>query len=77
MTNRELMATLRRVLGMQFGLTAYRWMLELGAWVMRTETELLLKSRWVAPERLLSAGFEFAHPELEGAVRDITGRKSG
>jgi uncharacterized protein (TIGR01777 family) len=74
-TNRQLMATIRRVLGMPFGLPAWRWMLELGAWVLRTETELLLKSRWVLPRRLEQAGFEFAHPNLEPALREIT-RKS-
>ena len=72
--NRELMATLRRVLGMPFGVPLFRWMLELGAFAIRTETELLLKSRWVLPSRLLDEGFEFEHPTLEGAVRDITGR---
>jgi uncharacterized protein len=72
-TNRQLMATIRRVVGMPFGLPAWRWMLELGAWVLRTETELLLKSRWVLPARLEGAGFEFRHPDLEPAIREITG----
>lgn len=70
-TNRELMATLRRVVGAPFGLPAYRWMLEAGAFVLRTETELLLKSRWVLPGRLTAAGFGFEHPQLESAVRQI------
>jgi NAD dependent epimerase/dehydratase family enzyme len=69
--NRQVMATIRRVLGVPFGLPAYRWMLELGSVAIRTETELVLKSRWVVPERLLDAGYEFAFPELEPAVRDI------
>jgi uncharacterized protein (TIGR01777 family) len=72
--SRELMATLRRVLGVPFGLPLYRWILELGSWAIRTETELLLKSRWVVPTRLVAEGFEFEFPEVEGAVRDITGR---
>ena len=46
-------------------------MLELGALFMRTETELLLKSRWVVPTKLLAAGFEFEFPELEAALRSI------
>jgi NAD dependent epimerase/dehydratase family enzyme len=45
--------------------------LEVGAWLIRTETELLLKSRWVVPERLLQAGYTFRHPGLEGAIADI------
>jgi NAD dependent epimerase/dehydratase family enzyme len=45
-----------------------------GARVIRTETELILKSRWVLPKRLLDAGFEFRFPDLEGALRDILKR---
>jgi uncharacterized protein (TIGR01777 family) len=72
--NRELMATLRRVLGVRFGMPLFGWMLELGAFAIRTETELLLKSRWVVPSRLVAAGFEFEFPKLEGALRDILHR---
>ena len=72
--NRELMATLRRVVGARVGLPLSRWMLEIGAFAMRSETELLLKSRWVLPTRLQSAGFEFDYPELEPALREITGK---
>ena len=69
--NRTLMATLRRLLGVRTGLPAHRWMLEIGSAAIRTETELVLKSRWVAPERLLEAGYSYAYPELEPALRDI------
>jgi len=69
--NRTFMAVLRRVLGVPFGLPAPRWMLEIGTFVIRTETELVLKSRWVIPERLVDAGYEFAYPELEPALRQI------
>jgi hypothetical protein len=72
--NRELMATLRRVLGVRFGIPLFGWMLELGAFAIRTESELPLKSRWVVPTRLLAAGFEFEFPLLEGALRDILGK---
>jgi len=71
--NVELMATLRRAVGARFGLPLYRWMLEIGSVALQTETELLLKSRWVVPTRLLAEGFVFDFPELDGAVRDITG----
>jgi len=54
----------------RFGPPMPRWMLELGAIGIRTETELILKSRWVLPEKLLAAGFEFRYPHLEDAVRD-------
>ncbi|MGM1016905.1 MAG: epimerase [Actinomycetota bacterium] len=72
--NREFMATVRRVLGVRFGPPMPRWMLELGAIGIRTETELVLKSRWVVPERLTEAGFEFSHPTLEPALRASFGR---
>ncbi|GAB2985032.1 epimerase [Frigoribacterium salinisoli] len=69
--NRTLMRTLRRVLGVPIGLPAQRWMLELGTWVLRTETELVLKSRWVLPEKLVAAGYEFRHPHLDEALKQI------
>jgi uncharacterized protein (TIGR01777 family) len=70
--NRELMATIRRVLSVPFGMPLFSWMIHFGAWVIRTEPELLLKSRWVVPTRLQAAGFTFAHPQIEGALRDLT-----
>jgi uncharacterized protein len=73
-TNREFMAVLRRVLGVPFGMPLYGWMLELGSRVIRTETELVLKSRWVLPERLLEAGFTFEYPHLGPALRQILGK---
>jgi NAD dependent epimerase/dehydratase family enzyme len=69
--NAELMATIRRVVRMPVGIPLRRWMIELGAIGMRTESELLLKSRWVVPESLTAAGYVFRHPRLEGAVRAI------
>lgn len=72
--NRSFMASVRRVLGVSFGPPMPRWMLEIGAIGIRTETELVLKSRWVLPEKLQQAGFEFDHPELEPALRGILSR---
>ena len=72
--NRGFMASVRRVLGTPFGPPMPRWMLELGAIGIRTETELVLKSRWVLPEKLEAAGFEFSHPELEPTLREIWAR---
>lgn len=69
--NVTFMAAVRKVLGVRFGIPTPRWMLEIGAMLIRTETELILKSRWVLPERLTAAGFDFRWPELEGALRDI------
>lgn len=69
--NRGLMATLRRVVGMPFGLPSWRFMLEPAMWVLRKEPELVLKSRWVAPRVLTDAGYEFTFRELEPALRDV------
>jgi uncharacterized protein len=73
------MRTIRRALGMPFGIPLHRWLLEPGAWVIRTETELVLKSRWVVPERLLAAGYVFRHPEVAGAIEAVVAdlRKNG
>ena len=71
--NRELMATLRRVVGAPVGLPAWRFMLEPAMWALRTEPELVLKSRWAAPEALTAAGYSFAHPTLEPALRAVVG----
>jgi NAD dependent epimerase/dehydratase family enzyme len=69
--NRTMMRTIRKVLGVPAGLPAFRWMLELGSIVIRTETELILKSRWVLPARLEEAGYEFRYPNLEPALENI------
>ena len=69
--NRTLMATLRRSVGARLGLPAFRWMLEPAMWLLRTEPELVLKSRWVLPERLQQAGYTFVWPHLAPAIADI------
>jgi NAD dependent epimerase/dehydratase family enzyme len=73
--NRTLMRTLRRVVGAHLGIPTTRWMLEVGMWVLRTESELILKSRWVLPQRLTEAGFVFAHTDLEAALTDVRDRR--
>jgi uncharacterized protein len=72
--NRTLMAELRRVVRRPFGLPATRWMLEPAMWVLRQESELILKSRWVLPETLTAAGFEFRWPDLGPALDDAVRR---
>jgi hypothetical protein len=68
------MRELRQAWGARFGLPAPKWMLELGALVMRTETELLLKSRRVVPAVLEQGGFEFHYPTWPEAARDLCRR---
>jgi len=70
-TNAEFMATIRKVCHAPFGLPAPRWLLEIGAFVLRTETELLIKSRRVVPGKLLANGFAFRHPHLLPAIEQL------
>lgn len=72
--NRDFMAALRRAWRTPVGLPASRWMLELGALFLRTETELVLKSRRVVPRRLLDNGFTFRFPDWPDAARDLCAR---
>jgi uncharacterized protein (TIGR01777 family) len=69
--NAELMRIIRKVYKMPLGLPAPAWLLKIGAIVIGTETELILKSRWVLPKRLLDSGFVFEYPDAEKAVREI------
>jgi uncharacterized protein (TIGR01777 family) len=72
--NAEFMRVLRDAYGVPFGLPVSEWMLEVGAMVMRTETELILKSRRVVPQRLLEHGFTFRFPSWRDAAADLCGR---
>jgi uncharacterized protein len=72
--NRDFMRALREAWGRSFGLPATPWMLEVGAFLLRTETELVLKSRRVVPGRLLASGFSFEFPTWPEAARDLCRR---
>ena len=74
LSNSEFMQSLRKAWGIPFGLPAPEWMLELGAFVLRSETELMLKSRRVIPTRLLQSGFSFQFPTWPEAARDLCNR---
>ena len=72
--NAAFMRDLRRAWGAPFGLPAAAWMLEVAALFLRTETELILKSRYVVPGRLLRESFAFRFPEWAAAARDLAGK---
>ncbi|GAA3827705.1 TIGR01777 family oxidoreductase [Streptomyces chiangmaiensis] len=72
--HRTFMRALRAAWGVPVGLPATRWMAELGAFALRSDTELLLKSRRVVPGRLRAAGFDFAYPAWDGAAADLVRR---
>ncbi|MFF8482133.1 TIGR01777 family oxidoreductase [Streptomyces antibioticus] len=71
---RGFMRALRSAWGVPVGLPATRWMAEAGAFALRSDTELLLKSRRVVPGRLLAEGFAFEHPEWPEAAGDLVAR---
>lgn len=72
--NRAFMKALRRAWNQPVGLPAFAWMLEIGAVFLRTETELILKSRRAVPSRLIQHGYEFAFPTWPEAAQDLVNR---
>jgi uncharacterized protein (TIGR01777 family) len=70
-TNAEMMRLFRELMHAPFGLPAMEWMLEIGAFFLRTETELILKSRRVIPGKLLAGGLEFRFPTMREALRNL------
>jgi uncharacterized protein len=74
-SNREWMRVFREAVGMPLGLPANRQMLEIGARIMGTEPELVLKSRWAAPLRLRDVGFRWRWPHVTDAVADLEPRR--
>ncbi len=72
--NSEVMRELRSALHVPFGLPLPKWLLEMGAFLIRTETELILKSRRVIPRRLEEAGYTFQFGNIREALLDLTKR---
>jgi uncharacterized protein len=70
-TNEVFMEMLRNSLNKKLGLPSPAWLLKIGAFMIATETELILKSRWVVPDRLLTSGYTFAFPLLKDAFEDL------
>jgi NAD dependent epimerase/dehydratase family enzyme len=75
--NREFMRALRASWRQPVGLAAPAWMIEIGSFLLRTESELVLKSRQVIPGRLLGAGFSFIYPEWPAAAQELVTRYRG
>lgn len=70
-SNRELMKQLRKTMNVPFGLPSPKWMLEIGSSLIKTEAELVLKSRWVLPDRLEREGYTFTFKTLDKTLQDI------
>ncbi len=69
--NATLMKALRKQMRISIGLPSPEWLLKIGAVLIGTETELILKSRWVVPDKLLKAGYQFKFSVIEEALKDI------
>jgi uncharacterized protein (TIGR01777 family) len=71
-TNEQFMTVARKQVGNPIGIPAPEWLLTLGATIIGTETELVLKSRYVSPKNLLTEGFHFEYVDLENAISNLT-----
>jgi len=69
--NEFFMEKIRATFGISFGLPAAKWMIEIGSFLLRSESELVLKSRKVVPRKLQEEGFNFKFEELEKALKNI------
>jgi len=69
--NAQMMHLIQKACGVKIGLPAPKWLLEFGALIIGTETELLLKSRWVMPTILLDSGYVFKYPTFEKALGNL------
>jgi len=69
--NVQFMSILKKALKIPFGVPMHKWMLEMGALIIRTETELILKSRRVVPKKLIEEGYKFQFPNLEKALSNL------
>ncbi len=70
-TNHHFLRVLRNKMRHPFGISQPKWLLEFGAWLIGTETELILKSRYVLPARLQQAGFSFTFPTIEKCLENL------
>jgi uncharacterized protein len=73
--NKTLMKNFRQVMNSKIGLPSPAWILKIGAMIIRTEPELILKSRWVVPEKLIHSGYTFKYPALDAALDNIINKQ--
>ena len=69
--NVDFMRKLRSACKRPFGFPAPKWLLKFGARIIKTETELILKSRFIQPEKLIESGFEFSYPTIDSAMKNL------
>lgn len=69
--NEQFMQKLRTAAHRSVGLPAPKWLLKIGARIIKTETELILKSRFIQPEKLINSGFIFHYPTVDSALKKL------
>jgi uncharacterized protein len=69
--NNAFMRIFRKAMRIPFGLPTPAWLLKIGALIIKTETELILKSRWVIPQKLMDWNFSFTFKTIDKALEDI------
>jgi uncharacterized protein (TIGR01777 family) len=74
-TNREFLRALRAAWGQPISFPIPAWMIEIGTFLLRSESELVLKSRWVIPTKLVDAGFTFSFPDWPAAAQELVTRQ--
>ena len=70
-SNKILMQSFRKIMSVKFGLPSPKWLLTIGAMIIKTETELILKSRWVIPKKLMLEGYHFKFKTIGEALKNI------
>ncbi len=75
LTDKDFLTVFRKKLSVKFGIPMPLWMLNIGAFICKSEVELLLKSRWYYPEKLIDDGFEFEYPDLESCLDNLINGK--
>lgn len=75
--NTQFMSVLRKSIKMPFGMPMPKWMLEMGAIIIGTETELILKSRRVVPKKLIEEGYKFQFAKLDNALSNLLHKEPG
>jgi uncharacterized protein (TIGR01777 family) len=70
--NKQFNKALRKVLGIRFGISAPKWLLKIGCFILRTESELILKSRYVYPKKLMDLGYKFRYSNIKNALLSLT-----
>ena len=70
-SNAEFMKKLQNAVGIPFGIPISTFLLNIGSFIIRTETELVLKSRNVIPKKLVENGFKYKFANIDTAFQNL------